>query len=71
MKPNPFYALQSGAMVTGPAENLIEVFFGPRQADAHMQAYRWHQYTSRYDESAVMEALRRALFEPVVIGRRA
>ena len=68
MKPNPFYALQAGAMVTGPAENLIEAFFGSRY-DAHVQAYRWHQYTNRYDEGAVMEALRRALVEPVVIGR--
>jgi len=68
MKQNPFYALPAGAMVTGPAESLLEVFFGPRQADAHCQAYRWHQYTNRYDEAAVMEALRRALVEPVVIG---
>ena len=69
MRRNPFYQLQAGAMVTGPAENLIEAFFGPRQHDAHMQAWRWHNYTSRYDEAAVMEALRRALVEPVVIGR--
>ncbi len=68
---SPFSTLPAGAMVSGPTENLIEAFFGPRQADAHMQAYRWHKYTSRYDEAAVMAALRRALVEPVVIGRGA
>ncbi len=71
MRLNPFPPIPAGTMVTGPAENLIEAFFGPRQADAHMQAYRWNEYTKGYDEGAVMAALRRALVEPVVIGSAA
>lgn len=68
---NSFSILPAGTMVSGPAENLIEAFFGPRQADAHMQAWRWNEYTKVYDEGAVMAALRRALVEPVMIGRGA
>ena len=63
MQRNPFYQLQSGAMVSGPAEVLIEAFFGCRY-DAHCQAYRWHQYSAVRDMEAVDEALRLALIEP-------
>jgi hypothetical protein len=30
-------------VVTADTEMFIEVFFGPRQHDAHLQAWRWHQ----------------------------
>jgi len=64
MRRSPFTTLPANTMVTGPIEVLVEALFGDRQHDAHMQAWRWHTYTSRYDETAVMEALRRALHEP-------
>ena len=69
MQRTPF-TLPAGTMVTGPAENLIEAFFGSRY-DAHIQQWKWAEYTKSYDETAVMAALRRALVEPVVIGRGA
>ena len=44
MRANPFYQLQSGAMVTGPAERLIEAFFAVPHT-SHIQAWRWHEFT--------------------------
>jgi hypothetical protein len=68
---NPFYKLPSGSMVSGPTERLIEEFFGPRNADHHVNAYRWHVFTGGEAGYAAREAAVKETVRQLVAMRRA
>jgi hypothetical protein len=68
-KPPPFMAQKGSShmltIVTADTETLIEAFFGPRQHDAQMQAWRWHQTMldispNYFNEISVRQAAKRA-----------
>jgi hypothetical protein len=46
-KPPPFMAQKGSShmltIVTAETQEFIEAFFGPRQHNSQMQAWRWHQ----------------------------
>lgn len=50
---------QTFPSVSRNMEVLLEAFFNV-QHNEHMKAWRWHLYTSKYDQEAVDVALREA-----------
>jgi hypothetical protein len=50
-------------VATGSTEDVIDCLFGPRQYDAHMKGWRWHQFTRGAEQRAasVDEAVRKLI----------